>query len=165
MTKDAAGFSGGGNHLAIYVEFGVLNARFQDGLIETVFTYGPVNAGEEYDVAATFGSNGVEFYVNGDLAGADSGVNMSWASNQEYLQIGGLGWGSQSGQGDFADPFAGVISDVQVFDQVLNPSQIDALAVATFTGTDNDDTIVGTGRQRSDHRPGRRRPSHRWWRR
>ena len=147
LAKDAAGFTGGGNHLAIYIENGVLVARFQDGLIESTITHGVLNPGEEYEVAATFGPNGVELFVDGVSVGADTGLNMSWVSNQEYLQIGGLGWGSQTGQGDFADPFSGDISNVQIYDRVLDGSQIEELASDAITGTSNDDILVGTGEE------------------
>ena len=142
LTKDA---SGPGNHLAIYIENGVLKARFQDGLIESVLTHGVLNAGREYEVAATFGPNGVELYVDGVLVGADSGVEMSWVSNQEYLQIGGLGWASQSGEGSFGNPFAGEIENVQIFDRILDTSQIEELTSDPITGTEGSETLVGTG--------------------
>ena len=146
VAKDATNHSGGGHHLAIYIEDGVLNARFQDGLLDSYLSFGGLSAGQEYEVAATFGPNGVELYVDGVLIGADSGLVMSWASNQEFLQIGGLGWGSQSGQGDFTDPFSGEIADIQIYDQVLEVSQIEDLAAAlnSVSGTAGDDNLVGT---------------------
>ena len=127
LTKDAYSYDGGGNHLAIYIENGVLKARFQDGQSQSVLSFGGVNTGDEYEVAATFGPGGVQLYVDGELVGSNSGLLMSWTGNQEYMQIGGLGWGSQTGQGDFSYPFAGEIADVQIFSEVLDAAQIESL--------------------------------------
>ncbi|MCP4382099.1 MAG: LamG domain-containing protein, partial [Hyphomicrobiales bacterium] len=128
FTKDAGGFSGGGNHFAIYVENGSLVARFQDGSASTILSQAGLVAGQEYEVAATFGANGVELYVDGaPVASVDDHI-MSWTGNQEYLQIGGLGWASQTGQDGFVSPFSGQIADVQVFDQVLDATQVAELA-------------------------------------
>ena len=127
VSKDATDFSGGGNHLAVYIENGSLIARFQDDLFEVSLTRDGLVAGQEYEVAVTFGANGVELYLDGGLVGADPELNMSWLNNQQYLQIGGLGWASQSGQADFTNPFSGQISDVQIYDTVLNAPQINKL--------------------------------------
>ena len=134
FTKDATGFAGGGNHLAIYIQNGTLTARFQDGSNSSFLTQGGLAAGQEYEVAATFGSNGVQLYVDGVLVGSDAGRIMSWTTNQEFLQIGGLGWGSQTGQSNFTNPFAGEIADVEVYSQVLNAAQIAELASSSVPG-------------------------------
>ena len=134
FTKDASGFTGDGNHLAIYIENGTLTARFQDGSSSTFLTLGGLTPGQEYEVAATFGATGIQLYVDGVLVGSDAGHIMSWTGNQEYLQIGGLGWGSQAGQSTFTNPFAGEIADVQVFDEVLDASQIAELASSGVPG-------------------------------
>ena len=141
ITKDAAG---DGNHLAIYIDDGDLIARFQDGLITSYLVYPGLATGQEYAVAATFGPDGVELYVDGVLIGADSGLAMSLESNVEFLQIGGLGWGSQSGQNTFADPFTGQINDIKIFNQVLASSQVNELTIAPITGSEGADVIVGT---------------------
>ena len=134
FTKDATGFAGGGNHLAIYIENGTLTARFQDGTTSTFLTFGGLAAGQEYEVAATFGANGIQLYVDGVLVGSDAGHIMTWTGNQEFLQVGGLGWGSQTGQDTFTNPFAGQIADVQVYGQVLNAAQIAELAFSSVPG-------------------------------
>ena len=58
------------------------------------------SAGQEYEVAAIFGPDGVKLYVDGELVGSNSGHITSWVGNEEYLQIGALGWASQSGEDD-----------------------------------------------------------------
>ena len=144
VSKDAADFAGGGNHLAVYVENGALNARFQDGSSSTLLFDGPIVVGEKYEVAVTFGPDGVSLYVDGSLVDTNPELVMSWLTNQEYLQIGALGWGSQTGQGDFVDPFDGSIADFQIYNQVLDTSQIQQLSVAPITGTEGNDDIVGS---------------------
>ena len=96
ITKDAGGYDGGGNHLAIYVDNGILRARFQDGLIDSFLTYGGLNAGQEYHVAATFGPNGVELYVDGVLVGADLRPGHVLGRQSGTLANRGLGWGSET---------------------------------------------------------------------
>ena len=45
LTKDAYSYTGGGNHLAIYIQDGVLHARFQDGQAESILTFGGLVGG------------------------------------------------------------------------------------------------------------------------
>ncbi len=128
VTKDAFGFEGGGNHLAAYIDDGDLNVRFQDGTNSTLLSFQGVEAGREYEVAAVFGSEGAKLFVDGDLVDENSNLVMSWENNQEFLQIGGLGWGSDTGDGKFGSPFSGEMADVQIFDQALDAAQIQELA-------------------------------------
>ncbi len=128
VTKDASGFEGGGNHFAAYIDQGDLEVRFQDGADSQVFHFNDLVADQEYEVAAVFGGDGVKLYVDGTLVGEDTNFIMSWENNNEFLQIGGLGWGSDTGGDTFTNPFSGEIADVQIFDQALDADQIQALA-------------------------------------
>ena len=129
FTKDASGFDGGGNHIAIYVEDNELVARFQDGVDSISFVEMGVQGGTEYEVAATFSAtSGVQLFVDGALVDSAANVTTSLTTNVEFLQIGGLGWGSQSGDDAFSNSFDGTISDVQVFAEVLDQDQILELA-------------------------------------
>ena len=134
IAKDAWGYTGDGNHVSIYIDRGVLKARFQDGQSETTLSFGGLSAGREYEVAAIFGPDGVKLYVDGELVGSNSGHIMSWTGNQEYLQIGALGWGSQTGEGDFKFHFAGEIADVQIYAEELDAGQIEDLASGSNPG-------------------------------
>ncbi len=149
LTKDAADFQGGGNHFALYLDGSTLIARFEDGETSENMRFSGIEAGEEYEVAATFGAGGVELFVNGQSIQSNSGVTMSWATNQEYLQIGGLGWGGPTGSDGFGYPFSGAIADVEIYGQVLDGDAIAALAqtssLDTGENTDpvaNDDTAT-----------------------
>ena len=127
FVKDASGFAGGGNHLAIYISGGDLIARFQDGTDSDSFVFRNLEAGEEYEVAAVFGT-GVELWINGSKIGENAGFATDWNQNQEYLQIGGLGWGSETGGGAFSNPFDGRIADMEIYSDRLDDAQILSLA-------------------------------------
>jgi len=128
VVKDASGYAGGGNHFASYLENGDLKLRVQDGSSEYIMTFDDIVAGQEYEVAVTFGPEGILAYVDGALIGANASFDMDWNANQEYLQIGGLGWASASGAPGFTDPFDGRIADVEIFDTALDSDQIQILA-------------------------------------
>ncbi|MEM7237245.1 MAG: Ig-like domain-containing protein [Pseudomonadota bacterium] len=134
FVKDASGFVGGGNHLAIYIDKGDLIARFQDGANSETIVFEDLVADQEYEVAAVFG-NGVELWVDGTLVGSDAGFTMDWTQNQEFLQIGGLGWGSSTGNGSFTNAFSGQIADVEIYDERLDSDQIQDLALQSAFDT------------------------------
>ena len=135
FSKDASGFVGGGNHFLIYLDGSTLTARFQDGANETILTFGGIAVGTEYEVAATFGPDGAELWVDGNLVDNDPLV-MDWTQNVEFIQWGGRGWASQSGQPGFDAPFEGTIADKQIYSDALTSSQIAALA-ATSSANNN----------------------------
>ena len=107
----------------VYLNGSTLTARFQDGANSTVLTFGGIVAGQEYDIAATFGADGSKLYVDGALSGSDPLV-MDWTQNVEFIQWGGRGWASQSGQPGFDAPFDGTISDKQIYDLSLSDAQV-----------------------------------------
>jgi hypothetical protein len=129
IVKDASGFAGGGNHFAAYIESGDLKVRFQDDAESATLSF-DIAANTEYEVAAVFDAGGVSLYVDGALAG-QSDLVMEWTSNNEWLQVGGLGWGSATGEDSFTNPFSGEIADVQIFDEALNGDEIGILAASS----------------------------------
>ncbi|MEM7006062.1 MAG: right-handed parallel beta-helix repeat-containing protein, partial [Pseudomonadota bacterium] len=110
FTKDA---SGGGDHVAVYIENGTLYVRVQDGGKQVVLTEGNIGTGRDYDLHVVFGGGNVVALLDGEVIG-EAATGMSWADNAEVMQIGGLGWASNSGQAGFGNPFDGTISDVVV---------------------------------------------------
>ncbi|MDJ0852853.1 MAG: Ig-like domain-containing protein [Myxococcota bacterium] len=126
VVKDAS-FFGDGGHFAAYVDDGELRVRFQDTDSSVTFTSG-IAAGQETEVAATFGPQGVALYVDGSLVGSEAGFDADWLSNAEYLQVGGLGWGSSPGDDSFTNPFSGQIADVEIYGEALSSDFIDQLA-------------------------------------
>ncbi|UMA66195.1 Ig-like domain-containing protein [Roseivivax marinus] len=127
VVKDASGFAGGGNHFAAYIESGDLKVRFQDGANSETFVF-DITANQEYEVAAVFDGDGVELWIDGVLADSAPGFVMDWTGNGEYLQVGGLGWGSATGGSNFTNPFSGQMADVAIFDAALEEEQIGLLA-------------------------------------
>jgi hypothetical protein len=130
ITKDASFFVDGG-HFAAYVDKGDLKVRFQDTDSSATLTFDDLVAGQEYEVAAVFGDAGVELWVDGVLAGAETGFQSSWETNQEFLQIGGLGWGSATGADTFTNPFSGQIADLEIYDTALDADTIIALSTSS----------------------------------
>ncbi|MEM7545165.1 MAG: Ig-like domain-containing protein [Pseudomonadota bacterium] len=128
VVKDASGFVGGGNHFAAYIDGGDLIFRFQYAGESRIFTFDGLEANREYEIAAVFEPGRVAAYVDGGLLGEALGFTMDWQQNSEFLQIGGLGWGSQAGAPTFSNPFSGQIADVEIFDQALDQTQIEQLA-------------------------------------
>lgn len=126
ISKDAYGYSGGGNHFAAWIENGVLKVRFQDGQDSSVFELGNIKANTDYDVTAYFENGEVGVYVNGTLIGT-SVLTMDWTQNEEYLQVGGLGWASDTGDDSFSHAFDGTISDLAIYDTALTPSELEIL--------------------------------------
>lgn len=143
FAKDAS-FYGGGGHTVLYLSGTSLLARFQDDDSETILRYNGIVAGQDYEVAATFGPDGVELWVNGALADSDD-FAISWEGNDEYVQWGGRGWGSQSGQPGFDAPFNGTIADKEIYGVALSASQIAELHADGPPNADPvavDDTLV-----------------------
>ncbi|MEM6314804.1 MAG: tandem-95 repeat protein, partial [Planctomycetota bacterium] len=131
VVKDASGFVGGGNHFAAYVNKDQLFVRYQDGTDSTTAQIGGISDGQEYEVATTFSSAGVELYLDGALVFEETGFVMDWTTNDEYLQVGGLGWGSDAGAPDFINALTGQIADVEIYDSVLELEEIQQLAATS----------------------------------
>ncbi len=127
ITKDASGYAGGGNHFASYIEDGMIKARFQDGANSSVLEYA-ISANQEYEVAFVFSGSGAQLWIDGALVAQDPTLVMDWTSNNEYLQVGGLGWGSATGAPDFTYSFSGQIADVEVYGEALGADDIFTLA-------------------------------------
>ncbi|MGD1870798.1 MAG: malectin domain-containing carbohydrate-binding protein, partial [Neomegalonema sp.] len=121
FSKDAS-FFGGGGHTSIYLTGSTLIARLQtlDSSIE--LSSDGFSAGEEYEVAVTFGPNGVGLWIDGNLVDSDP-TAVSWEGNDEEIVWGERSWGSSNDA-----PFDGVIVDKQIYSEVLTASQIAALA-------------------------------------
>ncbi|MEO0819617.1 MAG: G8 domain-containing protein [Pseudomonadota bacterium] len=114
FSKDASGFAGGGNHVAAWIDGGTLFVRLQNGSSERIFSTDGIIANIEYDLEVIFGPDGVGVLLDGNSIGMDESFIMSWEDNQEYLQVGALGWSSSTGGSGYANPFIGEITDFEV---------------------------------------------------
>lgn len=126
FTKDASGQDVPG-HMAAYVEEdGTLKIRFQT--TESSYYYsaeGAIERGKEYDLAVTFGNDGVEVYLNGVRVAYNEDITHDWSENQEYLIVGGNGWNNTPGTADSVGSyFNGTISDFAIFDEQLTPDEL-----------------------------------------
>lgn len=143
IAKDASGHSGGGHHVAIYLEGNDLYARLQDDSNNDSVQHLNLDAGTEYHVAFTFGPDGAALFVNGSQVDSSSLV-MNWEQNVQYLQLGALGWASDSGAASFSDVFNGTLSAVAIYDEVLADADIQTLA-GTDDGGGSSSSSGGSG--------------------
>jgi len=127
LSRDAANYSGDGNHLSIYIEGDALKVRMQDGEKDLVLTHKGVQPGTEYHVGVSFGDGEGRLLVNGEVA--DSGqTDLTWATSPEHIQIGALGWGSQTGTGSYKHVLDGEIRDLAIYDKILSEADVAAVA-------------------------------------
>ena len=155
LSKDAAGYSGGGNHFTVYVAEGRLCIRFQDGSSDVILE-ADITAHTDYDLQVEFGDGEVAAWLNGTLIGT-AAFDMTLEDNGEYLQIGAIGWSSEAGSAGHKGTFDGTISDVTIAATApvtAAVQQAEAPANLTLTGSeaadalegsDGDDTLLGGG--------------------
>lgn len=124
ISKDAAGYDGGGNHFSAWIDKGKLHVRFQDDDSDATFEFANVKANKTYDFAAYFKEDEVGVYVNDKLIGS-SKMTMDWTDNAENLQVGALGWHSESGGRDAKFTFDGTITDLAILNAALTPQELD----------------------------------------
>jgi concanavalin A-like lectin/glucanase superfamily protein len=111
----------------MWLKNGTLNVRFQDGDSDATMAISGIQANTEYDVVATFDNDTVNLYLDGELVGTQE-FTMDWSSNEEVLQVGGLGWSSATGDDAVSNAFDGTISDVVILDEVFTPTEYDYFA-------------------------------------
>ncbi len=154
LSKDARGFENGG-HLTIWTDGAHLRSRIQtaDGE-ENINGWNVLEAGQDYAMSYTFDGKTAQLFLDGQLLGAASST-ASWSLNDEEIAIGANIWGRDDSRPDWVkDVFDGQISDVQIFDRVLNQAEIIAVGgvtpeTPTGSGEEPTSTLVsgstGTG--------------------
>jgi hypothetical protein len=87
-------------------------------------------------VALSFGDGTGTLYVDGQEVGSTQ-TGLDWETSPEHIQIGALGWGSVSGKASYTTEFNGEISDVVIYDSILDAGDMTALTDGTpiTTGT------------------------------
>ncbi|WP_342586150.1 LamG-like jellyroll fold domain-containing protein, partial [Leisingera sp. ANG-Vp] len=141
ISKDASD-NGTGGHLSVYIdETGELVVRLQDTEESYYFvTQNAIVPGKDYDFSLSFGTNGVEVYLNGARVAYDPELSYDWTSNTEALIAGASGWSNTPGETDrIHSYFDGTISDLAVFDQALSAAEV-------FGDTDRSDYAYFTGK-------------------
>nr|WP_254438119.1 LamG-like jellyroll fold domain-containing protein [Ruegeria arenilitoris] len=125
LTKDAYGYTGGGDHFVAYIEKGTLKLRFQDGGEDAFITVNGIKANTDYDLQVSFGNGDATVWLNGQKVGQVD-TEMDWSGNNEYLQVGALGWASDTGEAGFNNVFDGTISDVVIVENEYDPAGLAA---------------------------------------
>ncbi|MEM6374718.1 MAG: right-handed parallel beta-helix repeat-containing protein [Pseudomonadota bacterium] len=126
LSKDASHFQGGGNHFTSFIKDGVLTLRFQDGADSKTITVNGIKANTDYDLQFSFGDGEITVWLDGNKVGA-ADFDTSWATNREFMQLGGNGWASNSGQAGFTHAFDGTLSDLVIVEGVLSPAALKTL--------------------------------------
>ena len=139
FSKDAGGFGTGG-HLSIYLNTsGELEVRLQSASADyQVVSPAAVSAGEWHHVAFTFGTNGMELYLDGTLVDSDVytgglGTTSGGSGNADPIVIGA---GTQNSADLVATPvnqrFTGLIDEVAILGSQLDLATVQRLYDAGF---------------------------------
>ncbi len=128
LSKDSRGYDDGG-HIGLMVEAGgLLRYRIQsDNGTNEVYSDTPISANEWSLVVVTWGDDGMQIFVNGELVGTGD-YTGGIENNEEPLLLGANQWGSQNlstvGAGDF---FNGQIDGFGVYDRQLTTEDVAGL--------------------------------------
>ena len=150
FSRDSTGFDDGG-HLTAFIEAdGSISVRLQS-ISQSYFVQsaaGLIGTGNWHHIAFSFGANGMELFVDGDLVDTDAYTGGT-TGNSEPLVIGANSWLSNDATADnLLDYFDGQIDEVAIFDEQLSQSDIDSLIAEggdTLDGGAGDDSLVGDG--------------------
>ncbi|WP_428526312.1 LamG-like jellyroll fold domain-containing protein [Roseibium sp.] len=129
FSKDGKGYDAGG-HLTVYLRKGALIVRQQSDTESEYLKVKDVTiaAGQTYHLAVSFGADGLNVYLNGQLAASEPDFQQGLELNTRAFVVGASGaWRSDDGQ-RASSQFDGTISDVMVFDSQLGQMDVAALA-------------------------------------
>lgn len=131
VSKDARGREDG--EFTVFVENGVLTIAMEndEGKTEWLSIPEVLSAGQTYQFALTFGDDGIQLWLDGEMRAAEPTFKANLTDNESNLVIGASrAW--RSDQNDEAhDRFEGDISDVLIFDTALEGADMIALAKNT----------------------------------
>jgi Ca2+-binding RTX toxin-like protein len=118
-------------HFSLYLQDDDLVFRIQDTSTSNVYTVADsVTAGDWHHVAVSFGADGVEVFLDGELVVSDpfsGGID----GNSNPWVIGALNWSSAEGANDSLHSFFdGRIAEVAIFDQQLAEEEVTGLVTA-----------------------------------
>ena len=139
--------SDGNDALNLHIKDDFLEFNFKGGGDDhfILSSSGSVTAGQWHHVAFTWGSGGLDLYLDGTLVGSDS-YTGGLADIGEPLVIGASQKSSDNGlANNLEDYFDGSISEVAIFDSALPEADIDALIDAGVNGNElaSGDTLDG----------------------
>jgi hypothetical protein len=135
FSKDAAGYGAGG-HITALVRDGRVEVRMQNTR-ETVCLAsqgGTVLAGKEYDLAVSFGADGLRLYLDGEPVAARATFTTGLAANAEKLVLGASAASRSVKNANWAvDFFVGAIDGITIYNRALTQPEI---ALVARTGRD-----------------------------
>lgn len=172
LSKDSNGYDTGG-HLTIFTESQGLSVRLQSTNASYSVQSDPFALDQWYRAAFTFGSGGMNLYLDGLLVDSDDytgglGGTSGGAGNFEPLVLGANSWNSGNQMaGPLRDYYSGLLDEVAIFDYALTPDEVQALhgpavpdpstfallALGTLCFTRRD---RGTGAEKKQHPCGNR---------
>ncbi|MDM7859134.1 LamG domain-containing protein [Alteromonas sp. ASW11-36] len=128
FSKDSTSFDDGG-HLTMWVtSSGAIRVRMQSTAASaTLQTTNLINEDQWHHVAFTFGTSGIQLYIDGVLQGSNNGFTSGLGNNREPIILGGNAWQTSdnaSPANELKDLFKGSIDDLKLFDQQLSSAQI-----------------------------------------
>ena len=134
FSKDASTNDAG--HFGLFIDSaGIVTLQVQDGTQTIQLTSAaPISWNEWHHVAVSFGSDGLQLYVDGELVDSDVSYTDGWIGNSEPIAIGMSTGGSTPGQTTPGSSFfSGTMDEVAIFGSQLGAASIGALYHAGIT--------------------------------
>ncbi len=130
FSRDSCGNNDG--HFMLWTEPGAVGVRIQRGGSSYAIMQGGIQINRWYHVAATFGSNGVKFYLDGVLIGTDPFTGGMDGNTLDVL-LGATSFTNCNGDPQWH--LRGWLDDVRVYSEQLTAAEIALLAqVPAVTG-------------------------------
>ena len=155
FSKDSSGYDDGG-HLTAWVDDGQVEVRLQSGNSSFMVKGGDVSSGAWHQMAFSFGPDGMQLYLDGNLVDSDS-YTGGLDGNEEPMVFGANAWASSDGEADnLRDFFGGQMDNIAIYDRALTPTEIvnlhdgDAQVLSGYDGSsvvydlDIEGTLVDT---------------------
>lgn len=149
-SRDASGTDEPG-HLRILQDGDDIKVRIQGTNGGTLSASNVVTEGAWHQLTVTWGSNGLEIWMNGSRVAHDPSITEGIDGNHEPWAIGANAESSNTGtNSNLKEFYDGVISEVSIFDSQLDSTQINTLRDAGVNGTDQDSLTAGNDTYNGD---------------
>ncbi len=126
FSKDSSGYDDGG-HITAFVDDGQLQVRLQSSSSSYMVQGGDVSSGSWHQMAFSFGPNGMNLYLDGQLVDHDN-YTGGLGGNEEPLIFGANQWLSGNQVADnLQDFFKGQMDKIAVYDRALSLNEIATL--------------------------------------
>ena len=132
FSKDSSGYDDGG-HLTIWVDDNEVRVRLQTDDQSYYVSGGTVTDGDWNHLSFSFGDDGMQLFVNGELVDTEShtgglGSSSGGTGNTEPIVIGSNAWSSGNGTtNNLREFFSGSIDEVVLYGSQLDQTEVDAL--------------------------------------